>query len=238
MPSLSSFWATEKPGKALLDDEGGDAARAGRGIGLGIDDERVRLRAVGDPEFRAVQDVAVAALLGAKLHRHDVGAGARLRHRERAEMLAGDQLRQIARLLLGVAPAKNLVHAEIGVRAVGEADRAGGARNLLHRDAMLEIAEPGAAVVLRDGDAVQAERAHLRPELARKPVLAVDPLGERRDAVGGEARHAVAQHVGGLAEAEIEGRGALGSMARLAMWRAPCRWRRPIKRGGRLIGGI
>ena len=70
------------------------------------------------------------------------------------------------------------------MRAVGKADRAGGARNLLHRHAMLEIAEPGAAVRFRHGDAVQPERAHLRPELARKPVLAVDPLGERRDAVG------------------------------------------------------
>ena len=147
----------------LLHDEGGDAARAGGRIGLGIDDERIRLRAVGDPEFRAVQDVAVAALLRAKLHRDDVGAGAGLRHGERAEMLAGDELRQIARLLLGPAPAEDLVHAEVGMRAVGEADRAGGARNLLHRDAMFEIAEPGAAIGLRDGDAVQAERAHLRP---------------------------------------------------------------------------
>ena len=41
MPSLSSFCAVEKPLQALLDDEGGDAARAGGGIGLGVDDERV-----------------------------------------------------------------------------------------------------------------------------------------------------------------------------------------------------
>ena len=99
------------------------------------------------------------------------------------------------------------------MRAVGKPDGAGGARNLLHRDAMFQIAEPGAAILLRDGDAVQAERTHLRPELAREPVLAVDPLGKRRDPVGGEARHALAQHVGGLAEAEIEGAGGVGKHA-------------------------
>ena len=54
------------------------------------------------------------------------------------------------------------------MRAVGEADRGRGARHFLDRDAMLEIAEPKPAVFLRRGDAVQAERAHLRPEVARE----------------------------------------------------------------------
>ena len=209
---LVEFLRDRESRERLLDDEGGDPARAGVGIGLGVDDERIRLRPVGDPELRAVQEEAVAALLGAELHGDDVGACARLRHRERTEMLARDELRQIARLLPGIAPAKDLVHAEIGVRAVGEADGTRGARNLLHGDAMLEIAEPRPAILLDDGDAVQAERAHLRPQLARKPVLAVDPLRDRRDPVGGEAGNALAQHVGGLAEAEIEGAGLLRSI--------------------------
>ena len=90
------------------------------------------------------------------------------------------------------------------MRAVGQADRGRGARDLLHRDAMREIAQPGAAVLLLDGDAEQAELAHLRPQIAREGVGAVDLVGARRDLVGREAAHAVAQHVGGLAEAEIE----------------------------------
>ena len=69
---------------------------------------------------------------------------------------------------------------------------------------MLEIAEPGAAPLLLDRDAVHAELAELRPEVAREGVAAVDLVGARRDLVGGEAAHAVAQHVGGLAQAEIE----------------------------------
>ena len=66
MPSLSSFCAVEKPLQALLDQEGGDAARAGVRIGLGVDDERVGMRAVGDPHLGAVEHVAVALLLGAQ----------------------------------------------------------------------------------------------------------------------------------------------------------------------------
>ena len=56
------------------------------------------------------------------------------------------------------------------------------------RHDMLEVAQAEAAVFLLDGDAVQAELAHLRPQLAREPVLGVDLGGERRDLVGGEAR--------------------------------------------------
>src|SRR5437764_928668 len=90
------------------------------------------------------------------------------------------------------------------MRAVGEPDRSGGAGDLLHRDAMLEIAEPGSAPLLLDRDAMHAELAELGPQIAREGVAAVDLVGARRDLVGGEAAHAVAQHVGGLAQAEVE----------------------------------
>ena len=88
--------------------------------------------------------------------------------------------------------------------AVGQADRAGRARNLLHGDAMLEIAEAGAAPLLLDRDAVNAERAELGPQIARKPVAAVDLVGERRDLVGRKPAHTLAQHVGRLAKAEVQ----------------------------------
>ena len=48
--------------------------------------------------------------------------------------------------------------------------------------------------------------AELRPEVAREIVVAVDLGGARRDLVGGEAAHGVAQHVDGLAEVEVEAR--------------------------------
>ena len=74
------------------------------------------------------------------------------------------------------------------MRAVGQADRGGGARNLLHRHAMGEIAEARAAPLLFDRDAEKTERAELRPQLARKAVGAVDLVGARRDLVLGESR--------------------------------------------------
>ena len=90
------------------------------------------------------------------------------------------------------------------MRAVGQADRGRGARHFLHREDMLEIAEAGAAIFLLDRDAVQAERADLRPEVARELVGAVDLGGARRDLVGGEVGDRLADGVGGLAEVEIE----------------------------------
>ena len=60
MPSLSSFCAVEKPLKPFSIDEGGDAARAGFEVGLGVDHQHVGIRAVGDPHLVAVEHAAVA----------------------------------------------------------------------------------------------------------------------------------------------------------------------------------
>src|SRR6185437_4688537 len=106
-------------------------------------------------------------------------------------MLAGDKLRQIAALLRLAAVAADLVDAEIGMGAVGETDRGRGAADLLHRDAVGEIAHAGAAMLLLDGDAVEPERTHLGPELAREAVIAVDLGGERRDLIRSEIAHRV-----------------------------------------------
>ena len=69
---LVEMLAVAETRKTLLDDEGGHAARAGFEIGLGVDDQRVGVAAVGDPHFRAVEDVAVAFLVRAQPHRDDV----------------------------------------------------------------------------------------------------------------------------------------------------------------------
>jgi hypothetical protein len=78
-------------------------------------------------------------------------------------MRTGNQLRQIAPFLRLGTPAPDLVDAEIGMGAVTETDRGRGALDLLHRDDMLQISEAKAAILLLDRDAVETERAHLRP---------------------------------------------------------------------------
>ena len=134
-------------------------------------------------------------------------------------MLAGDQLGQEALLLLVGAVAADLVDAEVGVRAVGEADGGRGAAHLLDGDDVLEIAQPRAAILLLDGDAVQAELAHLGPQLAREAVGLVDLGGDRRHLVGGETLDLLAQGIGGLAQAEIERRHCVGDHDLLACQR-------------------
>ncbi len=90
------------------------------------------------------------------------------------------------------------------MRAVRQPDRGAAARNLLHRHAMGEVAETGAAKLLLDRDAEQAKRAELRPQLAGKAVGAVELGGARRDLVLGESAHGIAQHFDVAAEAEIK----------------------------------
>ncbi len=155
----------------LLDQERGDAARTGGAVGLGVDHQRIGHGTVGDPHLGAVEHIAVADLVGPRRHRHHIGAGARFRHRQRADMHAGYQLRQIFALLLGRAVAADLIDAEIGMRAVGQAHRCRGARHLLHGDTVRQVAKAGAAIFLIDRNAVQAERPHFGPEVARKTLL-------------------------------------------------------------------
>src|SRR6266496_162154 len=144
-------------------------------------------------------------------------------------MFARNQFRQIFPLLRLVAVAADLVDAEIGMRAIGQADRGGSARYLLDRDAVFEITEPGPAIFLLDGDAVQAERADFRPEVARKLVAAVDFGGARGDLVAREIMDGLANRIRGLAQIEIEhplrvrdhGRAASGEIAFLEHALAP-----------------
>jgi hypothetical protein len=126
--------------ESLLDQKGRDAACAGGRVGLGIDYQRLGLRAVGDPHLAAVENVAVALLFRARLHRNDVGAGAGLGHGEPAYVLARYQLAEIAAFLVVAAVAADLVDAQIRVRAIGKPNRGGGARDFFHRHAVLEIA--------------------------------------------------------------------------------------------------
>src|ERR1700710_838041 len=119
-------------------------------------------------------------------------------------MFAGNQLRQVFALLRLVTVAADLVDAEGGMGAVRQPDRSRRPRHFFDCDTVLEIAQTSAAIFLFDGDAVQAERAHLRPEVARKLVAPVDFGGARRDLVAREGIDGLANRIRGFAEIEIE----------------------------------
>ena len=206
-PELVEVLRRGKALHGLFDDEGGDALRSGLRVGLGIDDEGVGIRAVGDPELGAVQNVVAVALFRAQLHRHDVGPRPRLRHGERADMGAGDQARQV-RALLRVRPVQlDLVHAKVRMCAIGQADRGRGAGDLLRRDDMGEVGHARPAVFLRHGDAQKAKIAHFLPKLCREAVGAVDLGGDRLHPVLCPAMHHVAQRLDLFSKVEFHGCG-------------------------------
>src|SRR5438067_5970652 len=201
---LVELLGARKPLEAALDDECGDPARRRVGVGSRVHDDRVGMRPVGDPHLVSVEDVAVARLLGARSHRGDVGAGIDLGHRERADVLARNELGEQTTLLRGSAVAPDLVHAKIGMRPVGQTDGPGSARYFLHGDAVLEITQAGAAPFLLDRDAMRPERSELGPKLAWKAVAAIDLVRARRDARGCKAPHAIAQLLSRIAEPETQ----------------------------------
>jgi hypothetical protein len=137
--------------------------------------------------------IHILAPLCAQRHRDDVGACPCLGHRQRADVFAADELGQVTVALRVAAVEADLVDAQIRMRAVGEAHRPRGARDLLHRDHVGEVAEASAAPALGHGDTEQPLRAEQWPEVARELVAAVDLGGARRDALGSEPAHGFAQ---------------------------------------------
>lgn len=92
---LVELWRRAEALGAPFDDEGGDAVLLLRGARVRprVHDQHVGVRAARDPELAAVQEVVVALLLGLQLHRHHVGAGVGLGHRQSTHVLAAAQLR-------------------------------------------------------------------------------------------------------------------------------------------------
>ncbi len=126
-------------------------------------------------------------------------------HGKRANPFARNQPRQIFAFLFFGGEAKQLVDDEIGVNAITQSHRCGGATDFFNGDDLFDKAHAGAAIIFRDGDAEQTELAQLRPEVSREIVLAVDGLRSGRDMVRRKSVHGLAQHVCGLAKRKIQG---------------------------------
>jgi hypothetical protein len=68
---------------------------------------------------------------------------------------------------------------------------------------MVEIAKAQPAILLARGDAMQTKITHRHPQfVARKPVIRVDPRGQRGDPLIGKAGHRLANGGGALAQPE------------------------------------
>ena len=86
-------------GRGGVDDEGGDTALAGGGIGLRHDDERPGDSRVGDPDLGAVEDIVVAVPAGGRQHRPGVAPRAGLGQAEAPELATAREVGQELRLI-------------------------------------------------------------------------------------------------------------------------------------------
>ncbi len=145
-----------------------------------------------DPDLLPGDDVVLAALVGAQLDLRGVEAGVGLGHRKAGLVLAADQRRQHAVLLLLRAEDDDRLQPE-DVDVDGR--RAGHGRPALcdgaHHDRGLEDAEPGPALRLRHGDPQPAAICNRSIEILRKgglsvprqPVVFVEEAAELQDFV-------------------------------------------------------
>src|SRR3954447_2342660 len=118
-------------------------------------------------------------------------------------MFAAHELGQVGVTLCIRAVQTDLVYAQVGMRAVGESDRTGGARDLFHGNRVCEIAETGAAPALRHRHAQQSLFPEGRPEVTRKLVAAVDLRRPRCNALRREATYLGADLLDALIQSEI-----------------------------------
>ncbi len=167
----------------------------GLGIGHGEDHEGLGHSAVGDEALGAVEDVVVALQHGGGLLAGGVGTGVGLGQAEGADLLAGQQVRQVLHLLLLGAVLKDGGAAQ---RGVGGDDNGGGAAHLgqlLHAHGVGQHIAAGAAVLLGEVDAHHAQLAHLLHGLHGEALFLVDFLGQRLDLVLGELAVHLADHL-------------------------------------------
>ena len=108
---------------------------------------------------------------------------------------------------------------------------------------MLQIAHGRAAVLLLDGNPEDAEFPELAPQICRERVVAIDRSRARRNLIGCEGLELSPQHIGGLAQTEIQSSDPVGNCrhsvprCRCDMGRNPAR--HPVQcRPERLVGRI
>ncbi len=148
-------------------------------------------------EVRSVPELVMNALAPLTTHSlpvaHGLGArgpgvrpGTGLGQAEAGQGAAGDEVGQPALLLRVGAVAEDRVDAQADARREGDADRLVDPAELLDRDDEAHEVGVRPAVLLRRGEAEEAEVAHLRHELGGEVRVAVPLLDVRGDLALGE----------------------------------------------------
>src|SRR3989338_3240083 len=214
-------------GKILLDDEGRNALGTQLRRGLGVNQQHVGHRAVGDVDLGAVEDVVVALAARASAHRAQrIRAGAGFGQAERADFCAVAQIGQVLAALRLVGVAVDVVDAQVVVRRPGQGDGGVPARKGLADQARAEQFHARATMLGRHGGPHEASRSNSLKDIRWPPLLVVHAAREwheflARELVGGFEHGTV---VGG--EGKTARRGHKGCLSMRGL-RARCHGARP-----------
>ena len=181
--------ADGEAGRALFDEEGGDAAVALCGIEGGKNNEETGFARIGDPELAAIEAVAGAGEFGAGLEREGIGAGAGFRERVGAHCVRGQARQPLVFLGVGGPAAQRVIH-----QRVVHVDEDGNCRidggDGLNGEYSVKEAARRAAHGLRDLDAHDAQLKELLNEAGSELLLVVHGAHQRRNCLFGEAADA------------------------------------------------
>ncbi len=157
-----------------------------RRVGLGEDQRHLGEVAEADPHLLAADRPARVGLGGAGAQVGGVGAGVGLGQAEAAESLARAEPRQPLLLLLLAAPLLDRAGDERGLHGDDGAGGGVGAADLLDDQAVADVVEAAAAVLLGDRRAEVADLAQLAGQLAVEAGGAVVVAHPRGDLLVGE----------------------------------------------------
>ena len=215
--------AARETGGVGRHDEGCRAARAEVALGHREHDDQAGVRAVGDEVLRAVEHPVVARALCKRRHRARIRAAHRLGQTEATQHLARRHRLEELHLLSLRAVLVDRIACKRVVHAHDDADRGARAADLLHRQRVPDAIETGAAVAFVDGDAHQAQLAHLSHDVGRPGAVLIEFLGPRLDLTQRKVACGLLQHRLFLGELEVheEATMPVRARARKSVKRAP-----------------
>ena len=173
-----------------------------RRVGLDRGDHEVGVDAVGDERLGAVHHVVVAVADRRGAHRREVGADARLGHRDRGDELARRDAREPARPLLVGGEREEVGEADVVVQRQAEPGGADACvlQLLAEHLVVAEVVDAAAAELLGHGHAEEAGGAGLGEQLAGHEARLVPLDVVRRDLALDERLDALAEQLVVLGE--------------------------------------
>ena len=198
------FLADGKSRRAFRDDERGNSLLAFFRLRIDVENHGVGLAAIGDPCFRAVDDVAVALEDGFGAQRGGIRAGLRLGETVAADFFAAREGDEEFFLLFFGSEAMNRIAVKRILDGENHARRGTNARDFFHHDGVAHVVHAGATVIFRDGNGGEPELGGFAKGFVREAAGLVDFARQRLHFRFGKFAHSFLQQLLLFAEFEIQ----------------------------------